>query len=79
MNVDENEYIKTDTSSSFKDGAFDDDTSIQSFVQDLHSTISNEETFLLLQDFLLIRKYSIQNYQEILTKYILGTTYIVKS
>ena len=77
MNVDENEYIKTDTISSFKDGAFDDDTSIQSFVQDLHSTISNEETFL--QDFLLIRKYSIQNYQEILTKYILGTTYIVIS
>ena len=41
------------------------------------ATIINEEIFL--QDFQAALKDSLQNYSKILKKYVLGTTYIVKS
>ena len=49
--------------------------SIQSFVHNLHSTISNEDSFL--QDLRVIQKQSPQNYHQILKKCFLGTTCIV--
>ena len=47
--------FRKDETQPFRNGYFDD-KSYKSFVHDLHTTISNEETFL--QDFLAILKYS---------------------
>ena len=44
----------------------------QSFSQNLHSDVNNEEIFL--QDFLIILKRMFQNYKKILKKYVFVTT-----
>ena len=48
---------------------------INSFIRDLHTTITTEYAFL--RDFLVILKHALQNYLKIMKKCILGTACIL--